>query len=83
MGTFSLYVEDLARFVREDYDPDLVTGYNILNFDNVWPDHWGPDYVQQAALWRETLATLPPAVAHMIAHENAERLWRLAPVGGK
>lgn len=55
----------------------------ILNFDNVWPDHWGPDYVQQAALWRETLATLPPAAAHMIAHENAERLWRLAPVGGK
>ena len=52
----------------------------ILNFDNVWPDHWGPDYVLQAALWRKTLATLPPAAAHKIAHENAERLWKLTPV---
>jgi predicted TIM-barrel fold metal-dependent hydrolase len=51
----------------------------ILNFDNVWPEHWGSYYAQQVALWRKTLATMPPAADHKIAHENAERLWKLAP----
>ena len=49
----------------------------ILNFDNVWVDHWGDKYVGQAALWRKALAELPAEVASKVAHENAERLWKL------
>ena len=49
----------------------------ILNFDNVWVEHWGDKYVRQAALWRKALSDLPHAVAHAVAHGNAERLWRL------
>jgi len=49
----------------------------ILNFDNVWEDHWGDQYVRQAALWRKALSELPFDVASKVAHENAERLWKL------
>ena len=49
----------------------------ILAFDNVWEDHWGDKYVGQAALWRKALAELPAEVASKVAHENAERLWKL------
>lgn len=49
----------------------------VLAFDNVWPEHWGSTYLRQAALWRHTLAALPPEVAHKVAHGNAERLWNL------
>ncbi len=49
----------------------------ILNFDNVWVDHWGDKYVRQAALWRKALGELPAGVASKIAHENAEQLWGL------
>ena len=49
----------------------------ILNFDNVFKEHWGKLYVSQAALWRKALSDLPHAVAHAVAHGNAERLWRL------
>ncbi len=52
----------------------------ILNFDNVWPEDWDSDYIDQARLWRNALATLPVGVAHKIAHENAERVWRLSPI---
>jgi predicted TIM-barrel fold metal-dependent hydrolase len=52
----------------------------ILAFDNVFAEHWGDYYLEQIALWRKTLKTLPAAVAHAIAHRNAERLWRLPPV---
>ena len=53
----------------------------ILNFDNVWEEHWSEDYyVAQARLWQATLATFPKKVAHAIAHGNAERLWHLPPV---
>ena len=55
----------------------------ILNFDNVWPEHWGTHYLEQVALWRRALATLPRAVAHKVAHQNAERLWKLPPVSAK
>lgn len=55
----------------------------ILSFDNVWPEHWGSYYLEQAALWRRALATLPREVAHKVAHQNAERLWNLSPVGAK
>jgi predicted TIM-barrel fold metal-dependent hydrolase len=51
----------------------------VLAFDNVWPRHWSEFYATQAAVWRKALAELPPAVAHAIAHRNAERLWRLPP----
>lgn len=51
----------------------------IMAFDNVWADHWGDYYLEQIALWRKALADLPPAVAHALAHRNAERLWRLPP----
>ena len=49
----------------------------ILAFDNVWEDDWGDKYVKQAALWRKALAELPAEVASKVAHENAERLWKL------
>ncbi|MEN8180318.1 MAG: amidohydrolase family protein [Pseudomonadota bacterium] len=49
----------------------------ILAFDNVWPEHWGEFYLQQAEHWRKALALLPEQVAHLIAHGNAERLWAL------
>jgi hypothetical protein len=51
----------------------------VLAFDNVWPEHWSEKYVQQVELWREALGKLPTAVAHAVAHGNAERLWKLAP----
>jgi len=63
---------------------DLMTNHPerfILNFDNVWPEHWSSSYVEQADLWRKTLATFPADAAHLIAHENAERLWKLTPLG--
>ncbi len=52
----------------------------ILGFDNVYPEDWGEFYLSQVALWRSALAALPPAVAHAMAHGNAERLWRLPPL---
>lgn len=59
---------------------DLMTAHPdrfVLTFDNVWPEHWGNFYLDEAALWRKALAELPPEVAHAIAHGNAERLWNL------
>lgn len=49
----------------------------VLAFDNVWPEHWGDYYLQQAAYWRKAFAALPAEVAHKVAHGNAERLWKL------
>lgn len=49
----------------------------VLNFDNVFAEHWGDFYLDQVVLWRKALAELPHEAAHMIAHKNAERLWRL------
>ncbi|HEY9163821.1 MAG TPA: amidohydrolase family protein [Magnetovibrio sp.] len=51
----------------------------ILAFDNVWPEHWGRLYLDEAKLWRGALANLPADVAHAVAHGNAERLWNLPP----
>jgi len=51
----------------------------ILNFDNVFEDHWGRFYLDQVALWRKALEALPSDVAHAIAHKNAERIWNLPP----
>ena len=52
----------------------------ILAFDNVWERHWSDMYVEQAKLWRNALGELPKDVAHAVAHRNAERLWKLAPL---
>lgn len=49
----------------------------MLAFDNVWPEDWGPHYVEQASLWRKALSALPADVSRAVAHGNAERLWRL------
>ena len=49
----------------------------ILNFDNMFEDHWGQFYLDQVILWRKALQALPGDVAHAIAHNNAEHLWRL------
>ena len=52
----------------------------VLAFDNVFAEHWGPFFLEQAALWRGALADLPAEVAHAVAHGNAERLWKLQPI---
>lgn len=52
----------------------------VLAFDNVWPEHWGDFYLEQAKLWQDALGELPEKTAHAIAHGNAERLWHLPPV---
>jgi len=49
----------------------------VLAFDNVVASNWGPSYLSQIRLWRRALQELPDAAAQMIAHGNAERLWRL------
>ena len=51
----------------------------ILAFDNVWAEHWGDFYVDQAKLWQKALHDLSSKAAHAVAHANAERLWHLAP----
>ena len=59
---------------------DLVLKYSgrfILGFDNVWQEDWGWFYINQAHIWQKVLQSLPPAVAHAVAHRNAERLWGL------
>ena len=59
---------------------ELVTAHPdrfIMAFDNVWPEHWSDIYAEQVRLWRKGLEALPHEVAHMIAHGNAERLWKL------
>ena len=52
----------------------------ILGFDNVYPEDWGDFYLSQVGLWRRALSEVPPDVAHAVAHDNAERLWRLSPL---
>jgi hypothetical protein len=64
---------DWVKLVEEH--PDRF----ILAFDNVWAEHWGDFYTDQAKLWQEALHGLPAKAAHAVAHGNAERLWHLAP----
>jgi hypothetical protein len=49
----------------------------VLAFDNVVAANWGPSYLSQIQLWRRALQDLPDSAAQMIAHGNAERLWRI------
>lgn len=53
----------------------------ILAFDNVWQEHWGWFYINQARAWQKVFRSLPPEVAHAVAHKNAEKLWNLPPLG--
>jgi len=62
---------------------DLILRYPdrfVLGFDNVWARHWKEFYLPQVKLWRRALSDMPDAIAHAVAHRNAERLWNLPPV---
>ena len=49
----------------------------VFALDNVWDYHWQDSYDEKIRYWRKALSELPKDVAHMIAHGNAERLWKL------
>ena len=51
----------------------------IFAFDNVFQEHWTSFYSEQMNYWKKALADLPAQVAQLIAHGNAERLWRITP----
>jgi len=52
----------------------------VFALDNVYAEHWQWQwYGEQMRLWRLALEKLPPEAAHVVAHGNAERLWRLPP----
>ncbi|MDR3561166.1 MAG: amidohydrolase family protein [Negativicutes bacterium] len=47
--------------------------------DNTLLSIWRKSYVEVMQIWQHAFQTLPPEVAHKIAHQNAERLWHLPP----
>ena len=49
----------------------------IFALDNVWDQHWSDSYDEKMKYWRMALSELPESTAHLIAHGNAERLWKL------
>ena len=49
----------------------------IFALDNVWEGHWVTKYSGQINCWVSALQHIPPAVAHSIAHQNAEEMWDL------
>jgi len=49
----------------------------VLNFDNVFKNHWNDMYVEQVGYWRKALGYLPCDVASLLAHENARKLWKI------
>ena len=49
----------------------------IFALDNVWDYHWQASYDKKMKYWRTALSELPENSAHLIAHGNAERLWKL------
>ena len=49
----------------------------IFALDNVWAKHWGITYDEKMEYWRRALSKLPQTSSHLIAHGNAERLWKL------
>jgi len=58
----------------------LFTAYPerfIFALDNVWDHHWQSSYDTKMKYWREALSELPENTAGLIAHGNAERLWKL------
>ena len=52
----------------------------VFALDNVWEEHWHDSYSRKMAYWQQALSALPANVAHLIAHGNAERLWKLKPM---
>ena len=52
----------------------------VFALDNVFARFWTPSlYLGKMDMWWRALADLPDAAAHALAHENAERLWKLPP----
>lgn len=49
----------------------------IFAIDNVFAEHWTSFYIRQINYWKTALVELPVEVMHLIAHGNAERLWRI------
>lgn len=49
----------------------------VFALDNVWDYHWLDSYNEKMRYWREGISALPENAAHLIAHGNAERLWKL------
>jgi len=76
-----LETKDAARLLAKHANLHFMTSHAnpfiTANSSQPWVDHWGDKYVGQAALWRKALAELPAEVASKVAHENAERLWKL------
>jgi len=55
----------------------------VFALDNVFDFFWTDQrYLGKMKLWWAALSELPDAVAHAIAHGNAERLWKLPPRDG-
>lgn len=50
----------------------------VFALDNVFAEHWSSFYFEQMEYWKKALAELPVDAAHLIAHGNAERLWRIS-----
>jgi predicted TIM-barrel fold metal-dependent hydrolase len=51
----------------------------VFALDNVFAEHWTGFYLEQMQYWKKALEALPDEVAQLIAHGNAERLWRIRP----
>jgi predicted TIM-barrel fold metal-dependent hydrolase len=52
----------------------------VFALDNVFSFFWTPDrFLTKMRLWWKAIAELPPKQAHLLAHGNAERLWKLPP----
>lgn len=49
----------------------------IFALDNVWAKHWRDYYTPQMEYWHRAIAELPEPAASLLAHGNAERLWKL------
>ena len=49
----------------------------IFALDNVRNYHWQISYNEKMKYWKKALADLPEKSARLIAHGNAERLWKL------
>ncbi len=59
---------------------DLLTQYPerfVFALDNVFAEHWSDFYIKQMVFWKKALGELPADAAHLIAHGNAERLWKI------
>ena len=51
----------------------------VFALDNVFAEHWSSFYIEEMNYWKKALGEVPVKVAHLIAHGNTERLWRITP----